>query len=142
MTRPITFLAALCAVVAGLGSGFVWLEHHVSTQVVVLSGLGLFCISGGLVAGELAELDKWPWPFTTPLSLLVGVGLGFLAGALEHNIAASYVYVAAAALPLVWIAYRRETRRYKKCPDCCEPVRVGARVCRYCRYAFRPPDPS
>jgi hypothetical protein len=40
------------------------------------------------------------------------------------------------ALPLAKDLYKADKASRKKCEDCCETVKVGARVCRHCGYEF------
>lgn len=46
------------------------------------------------------------------------------------------VVIALATWPLAWDLYERDKASRKVCPDCCEEVKVGARVCRYCGYRW------
>jgi hypothetical protein len=77
-----------------------------------------------------------PAPFMPVLWVLASLASVILVGKLWGRVTGAYAYAAVSSLPLVWLAYRLEARRYKACPDCCETVRAGARVCRYCRHAF------
>jgi hypothetical protein len=122
-----------------LGSGFVWLQHHVSNHAIVLVGAAFFVASMAIIGASVSK-PSIAWKLL--LTLIGGVGSGALAASLEHNVIGSYAYVTATALPIVWIAYKHESRRYKECPECCESVRAGARVCRYCHSAFAPADPN
>ena len=108
-------------------------------------------------AKDLDELVFHPWAVKGPRDVLTlvsgsdfgdrgavgvifGVGVAFVAdrgGVVGY--AMGYLYIAVAAIPLCWWAYRSDEANHKLCPDCRERIRTDARVCRHCGYEFWPP---
>jgi uncharacterized membrane protein YfcA len=135
--KIIGFLAALIAVIAGVGSALGWLGKHVDSSAIVVSGLLVATVTAmtfyDLVEQRPSGRPRW----FVPTSFGVAFGVGVL-GAVAEDIGrgALYVYVALVAAPGFWAAYKLDQQRYKECPDCCESVKANARVCRHCRYEF------
>jgi hypothetical protein len=143
MARVLTFVAALLAVIAGAGSALAWIGSNLGTLALVICGMLLFAFFGGALSVELDERSVPPRRQRLIYGALMLVALIFgLAGSVaqELGLAALYVYVAVLASPLFWWAYQRDKWQHKECPDCCERIKAGARVCPYCRYEFAPLD--
>jgi uncharacterized membrane protein YfcA len=137
MSKAVSFLAGLLAVIAGAGSALVWLGDNASPLVVVASGMVLYGSAFGLL---------WEWlekRNVVGLRVWGLLALGtFIAGYLASRVADAgrvelYLYVSVGAVTAFWFAYQLDQLRSKECPDCCEAVKAGARVCRFCGYEFR-----
>ena len=44
----------------------------------------------------------------------------------------AYLYVSLAAIPIFWLLYQLDRQNHRECPMCCERIKAGARICRYC----------
>jgi hypothetical protein len=138
--RIFVFICALVALIAGLGSGMAWVNGHASPIVVGLIG-ALLCFWGlGVVAlltgvGERLGTVGTTWALL-PLGVALFFGVTFVADKGAVGYALGYLYIAAAAIPLFWWAYRSDKANHKPCPDCCERIKGDARICRYCGYEF------
>ena len=139
--RTIGFLSALAAVIAAVGTGIGWINSHVSGDTIYFTGLGLLTLS--IVAMGLLMNSRglmgWRYGVRVAAIIVAMVVTGVVATEIafeswEHITA--YVYVALAAIPLFWDAYQLDKEAHKQCPDCCESVKSGASVCRYCRHKF------
>jgi hypothetical protein len=137
--KALVLAAALVAVVTGVGAGFSWLHHHVSHETFVVWG---FC------------LCAFMWKGVTAFSKQLGVNerIRASAGSIVFNLVImgellfwqndatiNYLVVGLGfGIPSVWVLYQFDKLTHKLCPECCETVKVGARICRYCRYEFAP----
>jgi hypothetical protein len=136
MGRFIGFLAGLIAVIAGFGAGLAWLSAHVSPTAVIAAGSALYL---GAIIYVVGQMELRGGPALRTYALLVGGT--FIAGVLASSAesaggAALYVYAAAGAIPVFWVAYDLDKKAHKDCPECGESVKESARICRYCRYEF------
>jgi archaellum biogenesis protein FlaJ (TadC family) len=143
MARMLSFVAALLAVTAGVGSALAWIGSNLGTSAIGVCGVLLVACFGGLVSMDMAERGI---PSHRQRRVFGALMIGALASSIAASVAqemglvALYVYVAFMASPLFWWAYQRDKRQHKECPDCCERIKAGARVCRYCGYEFAPLD--
>jgi hypothetical protein len=139
MGRALGYLAALIAVIAGVGSALTWLADHAGSIAVVTCGSA--CLGLGVSAlmarrDRLRRTKRTGLRHVTALSVLLAVNIPLTRFAEHSGTAALYGYVALAATPIVGWAYLIDRERHKTCPDCCEAVKVMARVCRFCGYDF------
>ena len=139
--RTIGFLSALAAVIAAVGTGSGWINSHVSGDTVYFTGLGLLTLSIAVMGVLMNRRRLMGWAYAVRVAAIIAamVVTGVVAGVVafdswEHITA--YVYVALAAIPLFWDAYQLDKEGHKQRPDCCESVKSGARVCRFCRHEF------
>jgi hypothetical protein len=139
--RTIGFLSALAAVIAAVGIGIGWIHSHVSGDTVYFTGLALLTLSIAVMGLLMHHRRLMGRAYAVRVAAIIAamVVTGVVAGLVafdswEHITA--YVYVAVAAIPLFWDAYQHDKEAHKQCPDCCESVKSGARVCRFCRHVF------
>ena len=138
MARTLSFLAALIAVIAGLGSALARVMEEGSWEAGVYIGLALYIAAGF----AMLLSDR----FTAAHCAVYAVGGlgGFLSAVLlgEHEVVVAYIYVALGAIPVFWVAYQVDKAGRKECPDCCQAVNAKARICHYCLYEFRQAEPD
>ena len=154
MARAFGFLASFVAVVAGCVALVRWLDTlGVQTAFIVLVVFVVtFTLIGVRVA--LARVGLLPWEGATqtwaeshPVAARRGLGaelaVAFIAFAFYVAFdAEGMALISATALfagiagPLVFDLYGKDKASRKACPDCCEEVKAGARVCRYCGYRW------
>jgi hypothetical protein len=138
------FLASFLSVVAACVALVRWLDtqdvsSYVIALVVVTMATALWALT--LIIENRASPDikfrglRGPWvPLAFGVAGLAVAYLGFEIPIVGVLIAAA-VFVLAAG-PLVFDLYEVDKASRKPCPDCCESVKVGARVCRYCGHRW------
>jgi hypothetical protein len=85
------------------------------------------------------ESGLW-WAFAAAAAVIaIGGAIGGGRGDLVPLVGAA-MWFSVCTGPLVWDLYEKDKASRKQCPDCCEEVKVGARVCRYCGYRWRDAD--
>ena len=152
LVRAVGFLASFVAVVAGCVALVGWLDKQdvplwVLGGVIVGIGLALFLIRILFVPREdrafAAWLDDRIWQLLLWCAIFAVAVVAVVVGFGGLDLVCDLVTVVGAAVAfalavgrLVWDLYARDKASRKECPDCCEDVKVGASVCRYCGHRW------
>lgn len=127
-TGRVAYIAAIPLILSGVvvvGLSELWERPRTLTRPILKSGL---LVAGSLGLAALSALVTWRWALADHPSLSVkATGVGLLM-------------VAAWGTVMMTLDNRQSHRaEWRECPDCCSPVLVRARVCRFCGYRFKPP---
>jgi hypothetical protein len=141
LARLVTLLASAVGVVASVGSGTAWLYSHVSSGIAYLAALLILAVaiavSGFLAFRRLTgryKLRHW-WLYVAVQAsgmLLTWAVVSSGSSQATTEYAMAYVFAGLAVLPVVWLSYQLDKANHKICPMCCERIKAGARICRYC----------
>ena len=144
MARAVGFLASFVAVVAGCVALVRWLDTQGVPFGFIVVAVSLF--AGALAVGRdrIAKRSASASRFRQEAALIrVAVAVaaaGWLAGALADSelvvLVGTLVASACVAGAVIFDLYEIDKASRKRCPDCCEEVKVAASVCRYCGYRW------
>jgi hypothetical protein len=145
MARAVGFLASFVAVI-GAGGGLVrWLHaENVALWViaVVLVAAAIALVAAHLLIRTYTFLTRRDIPIAYLGFYFIGgvVGISFillgLGGSDVLFVVGAVVYFASVVGPLILDLFEIDKASRKPCPDCCEEVKVRARVCRYCGHRW------
>jgi hypothetical protein len=134
MTKAVSFLASLAAVVAAALTADKFLSHH--PDAVQISGWGAI----GIILGIGISLISEPGDglYVGILALTTTFGLSMMHLNLHTELLGSkFAFFAGLAVSMgALYAYRQHRKSIKCCPDCAESVKAHANVCRHCHYRF------
>jgi hypothetical protein len=156
LIRAVGFLASFVAVVGGCVAFVRWLDSEdVPSAWVVIAiaavGAALIWIRKTLIPADQSAFVGWQVKHMSLAwglwGVVTGAGLAVIAGRDGGfvELGGATVIFATGTGILMWDLYERDKASRKVCPDCCEQVKVGARICRYCGYRWTvadqaPPD--
>ena len=107
-------------------------------------GFLLLAVHRAVVQAENSKFMRWVLAhgtrrvaLTAMAVILVGTFLLYAIGGSELAlIGVATAYISTSMAPLAWDLYEQDKASRKRCPDCCEDVKAGARVCRYCGHRW------
>jgi hypothetical protein len=140
VARVVTSVAALVAVVAGVGRGINWINNHVWGGLLSWTGLAILvalAIAWGVVGvGTRTNRFHLYW-FAT---VILGTAVVVIFRTTPGRPGEGYLLAAIALAPPALEIYRLDRALRTRCPDCREEIRADANVCKHCgfRLATKP----
>jgi len=139
MARTFTSLAAIVAVVAGVGGGIKWVNDHVSDGTVAITGwISLTAATLFWIQGAIWLKGRQRWFVYALVTLVCGGAMLLLL--LDHLslYALGYSFAALIVVPVGLELYLVDRASRRKCPDCQEEIRAAATVCKHCGFRLGP----
>jgi hypothetical protein len=131
----------MIGVVAGVGSGIAWVHENASSGLIYGVAFVALAVSelyvGWLVFGPLKRhYKRWHWRLFIGVQLAASIlifGLvSWRASTRVTDYVLACVFVALGAIPIFGLSYQLDRDTHKQCLMCCERIKAGARICRFC----------